>query len=163
MAVSIQVVGILRVQQELNVLKDGITDNRPRLVAARDAYYRHVESVFDTEGASAGLYWPNLSPRRIAERGGLDHPILEWISGDLKRAATSPGINSGDEVLAGSHVSPTSLSLYMMGEKVIHEDGGMNADGFYVPQREFWPWYDQQFDIVVKPFDDFMDDWFGRP
>lgn len=155
------VIGLASLDAKLGELSNGFSNNQPILVKSRDAYYREVEKVFDSEGGHAGLYWPALSPQRIQERGGIDHPILEWISGDLRRAATSSGITSGDEVFAGSRVVNNSLRLYMSGEKVIHNEGGVNSSGFYVPQREFWPWHDQQHDVAYKPFEDFVDDWFA--
>lgn len=155
------VIGLPQLDSKLGELSNGIRNNQPILVRSRDAYYREVEKVFDSEGSHAGVYWPPLSPQRVAERSGIEHPILEWISGDLRRAATSSGITVGDEVMAGSRVVNNTMRLYMSGEKAIHNDGGVNAQGFRVPQREFWPWYDQQHDVVFKPFEEYVDRWFA--
>lgn len=165
--------------QDLQRLKGSVDDMRPTLVKAREAYYKEVEDVFRTEGQSAGMAWTPLSQMRINERAfglvvtaatgssmggtpkagvGADHPILQW-TGDLMDAVTHPGVNVGDGIVAGSAVYKRKLKLSASGEKVVHNDGGVNARGNFVPQREFWPWYDRQFDVVQKPFEDLLDDW----
>lgn len=143
-------------------LHDGLKHNKPTLTKAGLAYYKHVGEIFDTEGASAGLYWPDLSERRIQERNGNAHPILEWM-GDLRSAATTMGIHAGPDILGGQRIVDNHLRLYLQGDKAGHNSGFQNDAGFHVPKREFWPWYDEQHDLVFKPFESFVDDWLNNP
>lgn len=162
--------------QDLERLKDKVDNMRPTLVKARDAYYKEVKDTFQTEGQSAGIAWRPLSPMRIQERAwaivmgavqgggsgagagvGADHPILEW-TGELKDAATTG--KAQPSVGTYEAIGPRSLKLSLYGEKaVLMAEGGTNDAGFQVPARNYWPWYDQQADVIEKPFQEVYDDW----
>jgi hypothetical protein len=160
--------------QDLERLKHSVDNMRPTLVKARDAYYNEVKDVFRTEGQSAGLVWRALSQMRVNERMmlivmgaaqgggsgpgvGSNHPILEW-TGELKDAATTG--KSQPSVGTYESIGNRSLKISLYGEKaVLMAEGGTNEVGLQVPARNYWPWYDQQADVMEKPFQEVFDDW----
>lgn len=161
-SVTWQVQGLRQLNLSFDSLQNSLRHNRPILLKGARAYYRVAEEVFDSEGQSAGLYWPELSERRVQERNGNDHPILEWM-GDLRKAATQMGINSGPDILGGQRIIDNKARLYLQGDKARHNSGFVNDEGKNVPQREFWPWHDEQHELWFKPFVDYVDDWLANP
>lgn len=157
-ASTVTVTGGQRVIDKLNRLGDTLSSTEAVLDKSADAYYAYVAQVFDTEGSG---HWAPLSPMRIRERtkpGSLNkpRPILNYY-GQLREAATSNEVVSLPGVTGGQKFTRHSVELTLKGDKVRNNDGFKGK--YTVPAREFWPFYDKEYDVVFRPFETWADVW----
>ena len=94
-----------------------------------------IEETFDAEGTSTHGQWPELSEWTAAERvyKGYPpyHPILEQ-SGTLKMSLTQRQHPMHFEQITPDELVYGTFVPYAL----IHERGGVNEGGYFVPQRK---------------------------
>jgi hypothetical protein len=150
--------GLGRVLSYLNRLELDLRHMEPRLEDSRDAYFKHVRGVFSSEGSrGSGKAWPNLSARRVAQRSGSDHPILQW-DGHLARAASQPGGFSGTKIRGWQDIRSNRADFNLEGWKIGPHPGSQGGSGKQ-GGREFWPWDAMEHDKIEKVFDRWSGNW----
>ena len=55
------------------------------------------------------------------------------------------------------------LKMVLEGDKVQHNFGFVNDEGFRVPKREFWTWDESDQDMFFEPFEKWADTWIAGP
>lgn len=103
----------------LRRIQAAIIENR----IGKDIANQYVQDCKDTI-QEEGPGWPELSARRIAERGSA-HPILI----DTGKLIGSFNVNN---------VGPTEYQVKNTAEYApLHEYGGINEEGFIIPERSY--------------------------
>lgn len=149
---------------ELSKVRRKLGDFRTELRIGREDYAKHVKTVFDTEGAAgSGQPWPGLSPMRQGIRarrspGLAAHPILVWDK-DLINVATFRS-TGGTKVHGSTNIGRSQMELNISGEKVTNNFGNPSGK-FVLPQREFWPFSQEELDIFTLPFELWMQSLLG--
>jgi hypothetical protein len=148
---------------------------KPAFKSIRDTFAGRVEDVFRSEGAIVNG-WQELSPMRIAQRDGQEHPILSY-NWDLRAAAAlgrgeeGAGVAGGEKVSSSIKYRKDSVVFSITGDKVYNQFGGVSRlpDGGWgiLPARPFWPLggrasrYQRQFDDdSARAFDAWIGTWF---
>jgi len=144
---------------DLGRIRRKLGDFRTELRIGREDYAKHVTAIFSSEGAvGSGSPWPALSQMRQGIRARRDpsraaHPILVWDK-DLINVATFKS-TGGTKVSGSTHIGRSQMELTISGEKVTNNFGNPNGK-FVLPQREFWPFSQQELDIFTLPFELWM-------
>lgn len=160
-AVSVQIIGLPALSLSMQRFQQKVHDPSDLLDQGAKLYYKETELRF-LIGDSGG--WPALSPRRVQERSGLSHPILRWTD-DLYKAATGQGGLGyiGEDIQGYKSITPKRLKMSLEGDKVQHNFGFVNDEGFSVPRREFWTWDESDQDMFFEPFEKWADSWIAGP
>ena len=153
---SITIAGLMGLERDVRQAELDMADAKMPLAEARKAHGDHTGDIFDKEGPG----WAELRPMTVRRRGGSSHPILDQ-DGTLRAAATGSEVHS-PEVNSGYSIDAKSLTMWVEGSKAQHNSpGGFTSDeGYFVPQREFWPWTSAEEDVLGQPFESWADNWF---
>jgi hypothetical protein len=151
---------------------------KPAMVSVRDTFAARVEDVFRSEGSIVGG-WQELSPMRIRQRDGQEHPILTYnwslrAAAALNRAEEGQDVPGYGKVASSVKFKKDGAVFSITGDKVYNQFGGVSRlpDGGWgiLPARPFWPLggratrYQRQFDDdSVKAFDGWIGSWFDGP
>lgn len=151
----ITVAGMTSLDRDIKNASNTMKDATQPFRDARKAHGDHIADIFDQEGPG----WPQLRPMTVRLRGS-SHPILDH-DGTLRAAATGSEVYS-PELDSGYSIDAKKMEMWMEGDKVRHNDpsGFISDKGYYVPQREFWPWTTVEEDVLVQPFERWADNWF---